>query len=661
MLPSDQHDKDMPRPLEVHEESEFDPRVSAALAWCRARGMAELTVAAPFRLPSTELDALLAQPEVSSILAFTPPPSATSPDLVGEFLPTEYTWRLPDFSGQHIVFIGGRDGLTARMIRVALLRRIKTLVFWDLDRWTQRSLYSLALHKISSRVWGVGQSVVSRASTLAAHAASRGMIGIETRLRGLRSSEKPSQAASAHPRLLSISLLQTPTRHRLNRLVSKRTRPLRISDRPMPNRIVMACPTLVAGGAERQIVNTAVGLRQVFDLNITVLVSRLFSPPGNDFFHRELTTAGVDVREVQSATSSAESWVQHQTAQTELLLHQLQKLLTRLPPELTQELAETYLMLRELRPAVLHAWLDHSSVCAGLAALMAGVPRVILSGRNVSPLHFSYILQPYMHPAYRAMDKRPETVFVNNSRGGADDYADWLGIDPDRFQVIYNGVDLDVARDTSPERIRDLRLRHRIPDQALLVGGMFRLSAEKRPLLWIDTLTELAKQRADVFGLLFGAGPMEPELRARLEHGGVAERIILAPPIKDSATALAAFDILLLTSRWEGTPNVAIEAQAAGTPVVVSGGGGAAEALDHGKTGLFVEHSSNNDLVAALIALADDGDLRQRLGDKGPAFVGERFGLQRMLSETMQLYGISQSEARTDGNKAEMQSLSRRH
>ena len=200
-------------------------------------------------------------------------------------------------------------------------------------------------------------------------------------------------------------------------------------------------------------------------------------------------------------------------------------------------------MLRELRPAVLHAWLDHSSVCAGLAALLAGVPRVILSGRNVSPMHFSYILQPRMRPAYRAMARRPETRLINNSRGGANDYARWLGIKPESVRDPLQRRRLRTCPSHHAKtRVNELRRRYHIPDEALLIGGMFRLSPEKRPLLWIDTVTEVVKARPDAFGLVFGTGPMQQELDARLRHHGVECRIILAPPTKDSATALAAFD-----------------------------------------------------------------------------------------------------------------------
>ena len=58
-----------------------------------------------------------------------------------------------------------------------------------------------------------------------------------------------------------------------------------------------------------------------------------------------------------------------------------------------------------------------------------------------------------MRPAYRAMARRPETRLINNSRGGANDYARWLGIKPNRFEILYNGVDCEHAQATAPERV----------------------------------------------------------------------------------------------------------------------------------------------------------------------------------------------------------------
>jgi len=593
---------------QARNEGLVDPRVAAALAWCAAHGEGDLTLAIPFTLSTAQLQALLAESGVLSVLSMPPVDSGLSAERVGAFLPAEFSWCLPPRMARRIVYIGGRDSITARMIRTALRGGVRSMVFWDLDRWSSRSLLFMAMYKVLSKLWSLGLIVLSRVGAV-----------------------MPGRSA----------LLEGIARYRLTRLLDSTHHLLPAPDAPVPGRIIMACPTLVAGGAERQIVNTVLGLCRGGDADVTVLVSHLFSPPGNDFFFEQLVTAGADVQEVQGPMSNLDAWDRHESQPVARLTQQLRPLLHRFPPEIAQEVANLYITFRELRPAVVHAWLDHSCVCAGLAALMAGVPRVLLSGRNVSPVHFPYILQPFMRPAYRAMATRPETVYVNNSHGGAADYGAWLGLEGARFQIIYNGLDSDGVTRAAPDRIAEFRQRYGIPEQARLVGGMFRLSAEKRPALWVDTLIRLTSERDDIRGLLFGAGPLQSDLEAKLAQAGLGDRVRLVPPTKESILALSAFDVLLLASRWEGTPNVVIEAQAVGTPAVVCGGGGAREALLHGVTGLFVEQPNTTALAAALLSLLDDPGLRRRFGSAGPAFVAERFGLERMVSATLETYGFA--------------------
>jgi glycosyltransferase involved in cell wall biosynthesis len=429
------------------------------------------------------------------------------------------------------------------------------------------------------------------------------------------------------------------------RLFGPRSMALRLQEPFVENRIVIACPTLVAGGAERQIVNTALGLRRRGVHDLTVLVTNLHSRPGHDFFYETLVSAGIDVRELEGPTNNPRAWAYYSSGEVGSVMPRLQERLRGLPPDLAQEVADVYFTIRSLRPAVVHAWLDYSSVSAGLAALLAGVPRVLLSGRNVSPVHFPHFHQSYMRPAYQAMAQRPQVVLINNSRGGAADYSRWLGVPLDRFKIIYNGLDPETAIRASDRAITDFRNRHRIPLGSLIVGGMFRLSDEKRPILWVETLARIVEARKDVYGLLFGSGPLHAAVNAEIERARLTERIHVSPPTAAHALALSAFDVLLLTSRWEGTPNVVIEAQSVATPVVSCGGGGAAEALSHGETGLYVESAEPEKLATAVLTILSDHAYRLRLGAAGPRFAQTRFGFQRMIAETLDLYALDNDGA----------------
>ena len=114
---------------------------------------------------------------------------------------------------------------------------------------------------------------------------------------------------------------------------------------------------------------------------------------------------------------------------------------------------------------------------------------------------------------------------------------------------------------------------------------MFRLEAEKRPLLWVETAALLARQVPDMHFVIFGQGSMREEVLRAAERQGIAARLTLAGVTSDVLSAMSIMDVFLLASFGEGLPNVLLEAQWVGTPVVVTDVGGAKEAVEPGVTG----------------------------------------------------------------------------
>ena len=583
-----------------------DARVASALSWCAAHGECRLVLAAPFKLDPATFAFIRERPEVRSIVRWPGQERIDASDVDGRFLPEDYSWQLPRLCPPTLVFIDGRGALTARMIAAALRRGVRRIIYTENATWRRKSLPLLAGNKLWSK--------------FVAKCVSAGSLG-----GGLcQSLLDIGYARSIRPAISAAPLAFGEPRH--------------TASRGAPAGVVLACPTLVAGGAERQIVNTATGLRAAGIGPITVLVARLHSPAGNAFFLDHLVAAGVDVREVRAADTGLQHWLDtRRLAETAEGARTL-GLLQRMPQAIRQEVLDLGAELFALNPAVVHCWLDYSNVRAGLAAVCAGVPRVVLSGRNVGPRHFSYIYEPFMRSAYRALLECPGVVMTNNSYGGAADYATWLGIDPQRITVIYNGLELARGRKPVPEQLARFRRDLDIPADVPLIGGMFRLSPEKRPLLWLEVAALVARRRPDAEFLLFGEGPLRPAMQRFIDQRALGGRVRLLPPTPHSALALAAFDVLLLTSQWEGTPNVAIEAQAVETPVVLTGGGGASEALAAGRTGLFVEQAEPAAMTQAVLELLADGPRHRSMAAAGPAFVTARFGMSSMLDATRRAY-----------------------
>jgi glycosyltransferase involved in cell wall biosynthesis len=107
---------------------------------------------------------------------------------------------------------------------------------------------------------------------------------------------------------------------------------------------------------------------------------------------------------------------------------------------------------------------------------------------------------------------------------------------------------------------------------------------------------------------------------------------------KDTAVAIAAMDVFLLTSRLEGFPNVLVEAQALGVPVVTTDGGGAAETLVQGRTGYAIRPQSANLLADAILQILSDTAWRESARQATQSFVRERFSMSQMVDRTLDAY-----------------------
>jgi len=413
----------------------------------------------------------------------------------------------------------------------------------------------------------------------------------------------------------------------------------RSSKGAQPGRIILVCGNLSPGGAERQVVYTMTGLERRGFHDIQLLCDTLepARPEKFDFYLPMLRDAGIRVETIGKATLD--------DLEPDDATWTLREFVHRLPAELLADIVALYREFRLRQPEVVHAWLDWSNTRAGIAAALAGVPRILISGRNLNPTHFN-LYQPYMDPAYSALCELPNVVFVNNSRAGANDYARWLGLDPERIRVIHNAVDFGDRRRSPAAEIVALRRELRIPPAAPLVGSAFRFEEEKRPLFWLEAAAIIARRFPDARFVLFGQGSMRSRMIEAARRLGLRDRLLLPGVRDDILSAISMFDLFLLTSAGEGLPNVLLEAQWVGTPIVTTDVGGAREAILDGRTG-FLGPNDDADAIATLACrILADQDFRARAASAGPAFVRHRFNMDRMLDETIALYSPSGANGR---------------
>lgn len=395
------------------------------------------------------------------------------------------------------------------------------------------------------------------------------------------------------------------------------------------DKVVMLIGSLGPGGAERQLAYTAAGIARASGRKVEVGCAHL-DPPG-DFFSDIVTGAGGRVSPVPARLASFSS------PRMMRIRERLGKKYDTLQFRSIVEVVYHYCCyLREARPSVVHAWMDYCNVLGGIAAHLVGIPTLVLAGRSMNPEHFPALFQPYMRPGYELLFQRRRPLFLNNSRVGAENYRQWLGLKPDDFDVVHNGY---IFPDSPPAMARDqVRAELGFERSAFVLGAVTRFSEEKDPRLMLDTFKVLHDRFPSMRFVAYGAGLLLEEARRYAGSLGLGSAVRLPGITQDVWSVLDAMDCFILTSRMEGLANVLIEAQAAGLPVVCTGVGGMPETYLEGETGFGAPSRSPNVLAGLVAALAEDRDKRDRISERAKSSVRQRFSVDAMIAGTANCY-----------------------
>jgi glycosyltransferase involved in cell wall biosynthesis len=228
--------------------------------------------------------------------------------------------------------------------------------------------------------------------------------------------------------------------------------------------------------------------------------------------------------------------------------------------------------------------------------------------------------------------------FIANSHVGAASYSEWIGLPVERFHVILNGIELGHFPTPTAQARREARARLGLSEADRVVSGVFRLAEEKQPDLFLEVIRQANTRVPRLRVLLVGEGDLEDRVVQAIQTTGMKDYVRLLGRCSDVASILVASDANLLTSKVEGCPNIALESQQLGVPIVATAGGGTVDAVEHGTTGFLAGINDAASLADHLTCVLTDESLQKRLAAAGPAFVAARFGLETMVERTLAVY-----------------------
>jgi len=360
------------------------------------------------------------------------------------------------------------------------------------------------------------------------------------------------------------------------------------------SRLLHIIPTLVRGGAEKQLALLAGGLAQRGqDVHVAVLTH---TGP----LEADLRKAGVPL------TMIDKRW--------------------KLDPGAYWRLRK---LIRSLRPEIVHTWLFAANAYGRQAAIAAGVKHIVAGERCVDRWKGTIQLS-----IDRVLARRTERIVTNSS--GVREFYTAQGIPAEKFTVIPNGIGpyQPAERVSREELLEELKL----PGDARLIGAIGRLWPQKRmkDLIWAADLLKSAREDSHL--VIIGDGPQRWRLERYRDQNLVADRVHLLGERSDVPRFLPHLDCLWLASEYEGQSNAIMEAMSAAVPVVATDIPGNRDLVLPGQTGYLVPVGDRAAFTRHTHELLSDAALARRLGEAGRQRMLAEFTVEQMIERHLALY-----------------------
>jgi glycosyltransferase involved in cell wall biosynthesis len=286
-------------------------------------------------------------------------------------------------------------------------------------------------------------------------------------------------------------------------------------------------------------------------------------------------------------------------------------------------------VIRDLQPDVVHAHDSHGVAVAATALSIASPPRrpVLVAARRVDFHLNANAFARWKHKQVNRYVAASETIRAMLIEDG---------IAPGRVVTVHDGIDVDRVAAVEPLNLRE---ECWFPAHSLIVGHVGALSPSKGQKFLVDAAAIVVREMPEARFLLVGEGELHDALEHQIKHLHLAQHVLLTGFRADVLGVLKGLDLFVMSSVTEGLGTALLDAMAAGRPIVATRAGGIPEVVVHGETGLLVPPRDAPALAAGILEVLRDPGRRSRYAAAGLARVRDRFSVDRMVEETLAVYG----------------------
>jgi glycosyltransferase involved in cell wall biosynthesis len=293
----------------------------------------------------------------------------------------------------------------------------------------------------------------------------------------------------------------------------------------------------------------------------------------------------------------------------------------------------------ERRADVVHLHGYGASTFGRCAAAMRRLPVVVHEHANLTDTPWfqkiaDRMLAPYTDIALAVSESTAD--FVTRARL----------IPRERTRVVYLGVPLEeFSRQRTAAEVADARRALGIPPGTMAIGTVTRLMPSKGNQYLVEAARQVIDTVPEARIYIVGEGELQRELEARAAALRLGDRLVFTGFRRDVAEALAAFDVVVFPSLWEGTPLTVLEALAMGKPIVSTDADGLRDVLTNGHDAMMVRRRDAEALAEGLISLARSPSERTRLGGHAKR-TGAQYDIDLFVRKMERLYVLLHETSR---------------
>jgi len=291
--------------------------------------------------------------------------------------------------------------------------------------------------------------------------------------------------------------------------------------------------------------------------------------------------------------------------------------------------------IQNLQPAIVHTWLYIANLYGSIATRTSTRVPIIVSqrGLGIDPQHSAFKIWQ-MRVFNRLIAHLSDRLLVNAQAVTEPMYQ--VGFQPEKTQVIYNGLNLDIQ--ITDQQKNDLRRELNIQLDETIFAAIARIDPKKDLETMLRAFAIVHRQNPKTRLIIAGGG--YPEYQKKLDR--LAEELHIQNHVSflgfrnDPQVILSICDVSLLSSLTEGLPNAILESMALGKPVVATAVGGVPELITDGEHGYLTPKGDYEQFACSILNI--NPERAQEMGLAAKEKAHQQFSQQAMINITSQVY-----------------------